>query len=237
MSVEGLLPRRPDRVVFADTKVEPLAIYEAVLQDMNYAQSHGIPFDVVTGGDLRERPSGGVEIPAFTAGLDGKSRGMLRRQCTGKYKIQPIRRHLRSLGLKSVVSWIGITTDEADRMKPSDVRWVVNEWPLIEAGLSREDCAAFLRARGLAVVKSACVFCPYQGAASWARVRRTPVDWARAVEYDQTIRDERPVAGQVFVHRDRVPLAEASVPDLGTMTPLFDPEDMFSDECAGACGV
>ena len=40
----------------------------------------------------------------------------------------------------AVELWLGISTDEAIRMKPSRDRWIQNRYPLIEAGMSRRDC-------------------------------------------------------------------------------------------------
>ena len=42
--------------------------------------------------------------------------------------------------LTAVELWLGISTDEAIRMKPSRDRWIQNRYPLIEAGMSRRDC-------------------------------------------------------------------------------------------------
>ena len=75
--------------------------------------------------------------------------GMIRRQCTGDYKIAPIRRKVRELlgiaGRRSpkapiAEQWIGISLDEVLRMKPSFEPWQINRWPLIEQGMTRLDC-------------------------------------------------------------------------------------------------
>ena len=237
MALDGTLGKRPDRLIFSDTQVEPQAVYDVLHEDKAYAEAAGIPLDIVTAGDLRDRPSGGLEIPAFTLNPETGSKGMLRRQCTGKYKIAPLRRRLRELGYTQVTTWLGITTDEAGRMKPSDVKWCVNEYPLIEAGLSRDDCAAYLARKGLKTAKSACVFCPYRSNYGWAKIRENPADWKMAVEYDRVIRDQRPEGGDLFVHPDRVPLEQASIPDLSTMRALFDDDGGFGNECEGHCGV
>jgi hypothetical protein len=61
--------------------------------------------------------------------------GMIRRQCTNEYKIVPIRRKVRELlgiaGRRSPTAlvaeqWIGISLDEAVRVKPSFEDWQVN---------------------------------------------------------------------------------------------------------------
>jgi hypothetical protein len=233
MAIDGRFPR-PDRVIFADTQAEPQAVYQTAHEDQATCQREGIPFDTVTTGDLSQTPAtGSIFIPAFTR---NGTNGMLRRQCTDRYKITPIRRHLRALGYERVTLWLGITTDESIRMKPSHLKWITNHYPLIERGISRDDCDTYLARKGLAGTKSACVFCPYRSRYGWARVRANPTDWRAAIEYDERLREARPEAGLLYVHPDRVPLREADVPDLASMTSLFD-ADLFGNECEGHCGV
>ncbi|MES0214250.1 hypothetical protein NKL07_02335 [Mesorhizobium sp. C280B] len=71
---------------------------------------------------------------------------MIRRQCTTTSKIEPIRRKLRELaGLTRkgfptypvVHQWLGISMDEAVRMKPSRAAWQLNRFPLIESCMTR----------------------------------------------------------------------------------------------------
>ena len=88
-----------------------------------------------------------VDISVYLKGSEGEADGIGRRQCTDNYKIRPIRRKIREmLGLMkrqrvpagtSVELWLGISTDEAIRMKTSRDTWITNRYPLIEAGMSR----------------------------------------------------------------------------------------------------
>lgn len=94
--------------------------------------------------------------PFFIKNPDG-SRGILTRGCTRDYKINPVRRELRRLlgkGPRGRVSstpivelWIGITTDEVDRIEPSRLPWIENRYPLIEIDWSRRDCERYLERR------------------------------------------------------------------------------------------
>lgn len=65
--------------------------------------------------------------------------GMIRRQCTTMSKIEPIRLKVRELaGLTRkrcptypvVHQWLGISMDEAVRIKPSRAAWQLNRFPL-----------------------------------------------------------------------------------------------------------
>jgi len=110
--------------------------------------------------DLRNVIAGKIKRfgnpPFFVKNPDG-TMGMINRGCTRDYKIRPVRRELRRLlgkGPRGIVSktpivelWIGITTDEADRMEPSRAGWIQNRYPLIEIDWSRQDCVRYLERR------------------------------------------------------------------------------------------
>ena len=75
-----------------------------------------------------------MDIPVYLKGRDGQGDGIGRRQCTTNYKVRPIRHRKRELlGLRprqrvpsgtTVELWLGISTDEAIRMKDSQDRWM-----------------------------------------------------------------------------------------------------------------
>jgi hypothetical protein len=159
--------------------------------------------------------------------LPGEKFGQLLRSCTDKFKIAPIRRHLRSLGATKAELWLGMTTDESVRVKPSPLKWITHRWPLIEKSLSRGDCEAYLSRLGLRVAKSACVFCPYRSDASWLQVKANAHDWEAAIAYDESIRDKRP-GFKTYVHSSRKPLKEVVLKNDGAPS-------LFMDECFGVC--
>jgi hypothetical protein len=170
--------------------------------------------------------------------------GMGRRQCTAHYKLEPIAKKVRALlGLPhprrvpagACVLLVGISTDEADRAKPSRRNYIVNEHPLLDAGMSRADCRTYLRDRQERAPKSACIGCPFHSNDMWRDLRdNAPDEWADAVLLDAAIRDggnARGIRGQQFMHRSCVPLALADL-DRGN-----GPGDLFGNECEGMCGV
>ena len=55
--------------------------------------------------------------------------------------------------------WQGISLEEWQLMRDSDVRYIRNVYPLVEQRMTRRDCITWLLARGLDVPpKSACTF-------------------------------------------------------------------------------
>lgn len=171
--------------------------------------------------------------------------GMIRRQCTGDYKIVPIRRKVRELlgiaGRRSPASpvaeqWIGISLDEALRMKPSSESWQVNRWPLIEEGMTRQDCLRWLKRHDYPLPpKSACVGCPFHSDDHWRHMRDDdPEAWADAVAVDAAIRTGfRGIHGEVYLHRSAVPLDQADLSTAADHGQL----DLWPNECEGMCGV
>jgi hypothetical protein len=121
-------------------------------------------------------------------------------------------------------------------MKPSNVKYITHRWPLIEMGMSRGDCLAWMLAKGYPMPsKSACTFCPYHDEETWSDMKRNdPESWAQACMVDEAIRSG--FAGgkeRLFVHRSRKPLAEVR------LDAAYDrgQTDMFLDECEGMCGL
>jgi hypothetical protein len=237
-----------DAAIFGDTKWEPKRVY--VWLDWLEKQ---LPFPVyrVSAGDLRanvlasKNTTGGrfATVPWFIVNPDG-SRGMGRRQCTREYKLEPIMKKKRELlGFKprqripvgACTTLIGISTDEAMRMKPSTERWSVNSWPLIDLGMSRQDCLTWMQKSGYPTPhKSSCIGCPFHSDAQWREIKADPESWADALEIDTAIREPvRGQRGQQFMHAKRIPLAEV---DLSTAED-HGQVDMFNNECEGMCGV
>lgn len=253
MAAHGEIGPMPDCAIFADTCAEPKAVYE----HLSWLMSGNVlpfPVHVVSAGDLGEEirlnVSGAsrneARPPFFIRNRDG-SKGMLRRQCTQDYKILPIQRKVRELlGLKPrqrwpkepvVEQWIGISLDEAIRMKPAWVPAIVNRWPLVELRLSRWACLAWLERNGYPQPpKSACTFCPFRSDVEWRRLRdESPSAWADAVSIDRVIRlpSRTRKIGEAFLHPSLKPLDEV---DLSTAAERGQP-DLFLNECEGMCGA
>ncbi len=250
MIARGDLPM-VDCAIFADTGAEPQGTYDY----LDWLETQ-LPFPVhrVTAGNLRDVLVGKASWvkgadgrpPFFTINDKGQA-GPLNRQCTRHFKIDIIRKKVRELiGLKArqrgpktpvVEQLIGISLDEAIRMKPSRDSYIVNRWPLIELGFHRYQCIKWLEERQYRVPpKSACTFCPYRDNAGWRDMRdNDPASWADAVEVDRTIRHGMPGMrkSQAFVHRSLKPLDQVDLSTAEDRGQL----NMFLNECEGMCGV
>jgi hypothetical protein len=250
MAARGEIGPMPDCAIFADTGAEPAGVY----RHLDWLEKE-LPFPVhrVSAGNLRDEIMGAMagnnrmdaRPPFFT-----RSGGMLNRQCTHDFKIVPINKKVRELiGLKKgqrgpkepvVEQWIGISCDEAIRMKPSRLSYIKNRWPLIEKDMHRHHCLRWCEERQYPKpAKSACTFCPYTDNARWRDMKTNdPASWAEAIAIDQAIRPgmpgpKRPKGEQWFVHSDCVPLDQVDLSTAEDRGQL----NMFNNECEGMCGV
>jgi 3'-phosphoadenosine 5'-phosphosulfate sulfotransferase (PAPS reductase)/FAD synthetase len=210
-----------DAAIHADTGWERRETYEFARKWTSWLEKLGVP--VVTVRDPSSlvvgQQGGATFIPAFTIGESGK--GALRRQCTNRWKIVPLRqaisRELVARGLKKtpgvVDVLLGISLDEFQRARTADVKYTTNTFPLLDMRMTRQDCLSWLESHGIpSPGKSSCVFCPYHNKAAFQELRETPEDWATAVRVDEAIRYKRPNHIS-FVHPLRIPLREAVVLD------------------------
>jgi hypothetical protein len=246
MAAHGEITPMPDCAIFADTEWEPQNVYRWL--EWLVTQ---LPFPV-----LRVRRSG-LNLGEFaiqTAMEDvprgsippwhlDKPFGMLPIQCSKEFKTRPVQSKIRELiglvprqrGPKEVVvnQWLGISLDEAHRMKTCEMKFVENRYPLIEQRMSRMDCLNWMEQKGYPMPpKSSCVFCPFHADRQWVDMRdNAPDDWQKAVEFDSKIRaGYHGMTGAAYVHPQRVPLDQV----------IFKSDsqpDMFGNECEGMCGV
>ena len=259
MASKGEITPMPVAGIFADTQAEPQSVYDWI----GYLESQlSFPVIRVSKGSLTEaslrhhfRPAPRDKetymrrlIPLFGLMPDGTKTAVIGRKCTSDYKIKPIISELRKRfnikrGQKeqSIVQWIGISMDEIQRMKESDLPWTKHRWPLIEKRMTRGHCLDWMKDNGYpAPPRSACFYCPFHSNAEWRNLRNNdPLHFLKAIEFEQEIKDaydkhEPTLIMDVFLHPSCVPLGEIDFDndeDKGQMT--WD----FNSECEGMCGL
>jgi len=219
---------KPDYAVHADTTHEMEGTYSHAKKWTPWLEEHGIPVVTVQASEKLvgtaqweksyKENSEGILIPAFSVDLGTEDRGQIRRQCTTRWKIAPLRRFARSVmnspSPECVEMWMGISLDEWQRMRTAEVGYVKNVYPLVDRRLSRAYCVAWLEEHGLDIPpKSACTFCPYHNKDYWKRMKQAGgADWDEAVTVDEVIRDKGKGSGkdfQLFIHSSGLPLEEA----------------------------
>ena len=250
MAAAGEITPMPYAAIFADTKAEPASVYEWLdwlemqlpFPLIRVCQGEGLEADALKVRKKRDGSGTWVPsaIPFFSVNSDG-SHGQGPRQCTHDFKLTPLMREAKRImkfQIKDrVIWWIGISIDEAHRMKPSRVDYAQNIWPLIDRRMHRRDCLKWIQEKGFPTPpRSACVFCPYHSDAEWRRLRdKEPEDFARAVRFEREFSEakSKTVSFVPFLHASRVPLDQV---DFSTDEDNGQ-QVMFGNECEGMCGV
>ena len=258
MAAKGEVGPMPTAAIFSDTGAEPESVYKW----LDWLEKQ-IPFPVyrVRKGDLSRDELQMKHskrtfkiykkslIPAFTKHNETGKKGMLMRRCTRDYKINPILKKVREIadvgrGCKTLkaIQWIGISTDEIIRMKPSGVPWSKHRWPLIEdLKMSRQDCLKWWEGKGLPKPpRSACVFCPYHNNTEWARLKADePKEFEKAVAFEKAMQS----ASEKCEVSDSMPYLHSSLQPLDSINfealqgDKRSQLNLFNNECEGMCGV
>lgn len=127
---------------------------------------------------------------------------------------------------------VGISMDEAWRMKPSRVQYIRNSFPLIDRGMTRQDRLRRMEERQYPrPPKSSCIGCPFHSDEQWRAL--TPEEFADAVQVDRAIRHQPGMRAQQFMHRSLLPLDQVDFSTAEERGQL----NLFLNECEGMCGV
>lgn len=247
LSVDGVLPPI-EHAIFADTGWEPRAVYEHLERLEPVLAAAGCTLHRVSRGDIRadaldpghRYASMPVYLKSTGSEANPSGNGIGRRQCTNEYKLTPIKEKVRELlgapvfvdgsgrrrvgrvpGGRHVTNFVGISADEAGRIRPSDVSYMRRVDPLVDllpTPWTRRACETYLADRWPHLVpRSACIGCPYRRNSEWRHMRdNAPDEWADAVEFDHAIRDaahneQAAWRGKLYLHDQRVPLDEADI--------------------------
>jgi len=249
MAAKGELPN-VDCAIFADTGYEPKSVYNYLSLLKKIVK---FPIYQVSKGNIKDDIINSIKnntkfptAPFFTQNAITGKKGMLRRQCTFDYKISVIRKKLRELcnvGYrkrfpkdKYIEQWIGISTDEIQRMKPARDPYILNRHPLIEMNMSRQDCINWMKKNQFPLPeKSACIMCPYHNDAYWHFMKtERPSEFADAVQFDKNIRTgAKNIKDNLFLHRSCKNLDEIEFNKKENDKQL----DMFNNECEGLCSI
>ena len=210
MILDGQLPK-PDLIVMADTSREVSTTFEYMEQVVQPAlKKIGMRVEIA-GHDLAKVDlyayNGDLLLPVFTRQNNGI--GKLPTYCSVEWKKQVVRRWLRKQGVESTDVWIGISTDEAERMKDSGLKWYRHVYPLIElVPINRSKCVSQISNFGWVVPhKSRCYMCPNQSIEAWKQMKQLGNgDFEKAVELENNIRQKDK---DMYLHPMAIPIEQA----------------------------
>ena len=138
-----------DAIIFADTGWEHPLTYEWIKIVQELFPDKFVRIETNMPGDINHHPP----------------------ICTKKYKVEPIRRYLRSIGITNAIKYLGMTIDEENRVHDNSIKWVKHEYPLVRMKMSRKDCQKYLLEHvGFVPLRSGCTICKYHKGIKFEKV-------------------------------------------------------------------
>ena len=241
-----------DAGIFADVGAEPDNVIEwlqwlktKVSYPIYIVQWRNLKEDLinVTQGKYKKIP-----IPFFSLSDENK-KGMARRMCTADYKIKPVTQKIRQLlGLQpgerakkdTVVELLmGISLDEVQRMKVNQIKYIQNQYPLIDMRWSRQKCIDWFEQNyKVTPPRSACTFCPFHNKHEWLRVKENKKEWDDVVKLEKAFHDNKELISKVSGVKDKIFFTRECIPiDQVDFDEKTDQLDLFNNECEGMCGI
>lgn len=158
-----------DLVIFANTGEESIETLKTVNNMKGQCLKDGIEFIEVQSkyGRLVDYYTKNNGIPS-----------LVRRDCTSKFKIAPIRQFYRlyikryadQLKDSKLKQYIGIAWDEASRMTTSDVRYIDYLYPFCDDKINRKGNEEILKQFNFIATKSGCTGCFFQSKLKWVEL-------------------------------------------------------------------
>jgi len=213
-ALEGKYKYKPEFAIFSDTGCEPEYVMTYIDWLKIYVKEK-YDFDIitVTGGnilkDTLDYVAGNKSRVATIPLRLGKSTktvfdeemnsyynievggGLIMRQCTNDYKIAPLRRYLQKVRHTVAVRlWIGISLDEQERQKQSNVNYIEHYYPLVENRIKIDGIIQWFKDNKLPEPgKSACLICPFHSDNYWKVFKKQfPNEFETACKFDDAIR-------------------------------------------------
>jgi hypothetical protein len=238
-NLSGEIGKRVDYAIFSDTGCEPSYVY-SYLKWLRYycLKKFNFKIDVIHPGNLL------IDINNYYLGLSNRyssipayvapSGAPIRRQCTYDYKIRSIRKFSRQLLKgKKLKMWIGISYDEMQRMKISDIQYIENYYPLVEEKIKITDIKNWYPNNNFTEPgKSSCFFCPFHSDKYWFLLKKHHlIDFEKACNVDKIIRNHPKMNGKLYLHKSLKPLSSINFSHVSN---LFSE---MENECEGMCGI
>ena len=241
MSSMGYKLPKADVAIFADPQAEHYKTYDMLEWLLDWKEkNNGIEIIVNKDYNIYEdqlKTPTGVRVPSIPAHTE--EQGILMRQCTETYKINPVKESIRKLHklkpkkrMLETELWLGISLDEIERMKESRMYNIKYFYPLIYHSLSRKDCIDFFKKNNFPVpVKSSCVFCPFHSDKFWKELQKENGSaWKMCIEVDNAIRVKKHLKQKLYLSSRCKPLEDIDFDD--KQLEMFEGYD-----CEGHCGL
>ena len=237
-ALEGEYNHKPDFAIFSDTGCEPKSVNEYLKWLIGYVkEKYNFDIVIVSEGNLMQDTIDYIDgknkrVASLPLRLDCD--GLIMRQCTNDYKIKPLRKHLQSVrNNKKVRLWIGISLDEMQRIRISNVKYIENYYPLIENQIRIDTIVNWYKESGIKEpMKSACLICPFHSDNYWKRFKKVfPKEFEDACKFDDKIRIYPNLKHKAYLSRHLKPLRDINFSYEKSLFPEL------IEECEGLCGL
>lgn len=238
-ALDGKYEIIPDFAIISDTGCEPDYVYSYLDWLESYVKEK-YDFDIVrvTAGDIMSDTiaylNGERQRVANLPLRLGGSGGLIMRQCTNDYKIAPLRKYLQSVrDGRKVRLWIGISLDEIERIRTSNIKYVENYYPLIEKRITIDEIINWFKVNNIREPgKSACLICPFHSDKYWTVFKKQyPNEFEKACKFDDAIRNYPKLQNKTYLSKHLKPLRDIDF----SQSPSLFPE--LVEECEGLCGL
>ena len=191
MVAQGKL--KVDAVVFADTGAERPETYWYM---ENYSkpllEKAGVPLIIVR----NEQPYYQPDLYGFLWRIQNIP-SFQQRRCADHFKIRPIKKWVAK---RDVEMLVGFSLDEAYRSKKPRHLWATESFPLIDIGITAQQCQAIIQNFGWPKpTKSSCFFCQFQTPFEWQWLKNTHLDlFQKALDLEANFHQRRPDMRDTF---------------------------------------
>jgi hypothetical protein len=161
--------------------------------------------------------------------------GLIMRQCTNDYKIRPLRKYLKKIRNEKIVNlWTGISLDEIERIKDSNVKYIKNIYPLIDKRIRISQIIDYFKINNYPEPKkSACLICPFHSDSYWKALKsHYPDEFMKACDFDDAIRIYPNLKRKTYLSKHLIPLRDINFEKQYT----FEFPELI-EECSGICGL
>ena len=238
-ALQGNYKFMPEFAIFSDTGCEPDYVYDYLNWLTDYLKvNYNFEIIKVSEGNLMndtiEYLNGTRKRVASLPLRLANDAGLIMRQCTNDYKIKPLRKYVQKIrNNKKVRLWLGISLDEIERIKTSNVQYIENYYPLIEKRIGIDNIKSWFRQNSIPEPgKSACLICPFHSDNYWKQFKNQfPMEFEKACNFDNSIRIYPNLREKAYLSKHLKPLSEI---DFSIQPDLFSE---LIEECNGLCGL
>ena len=203
---------KPDLAVMVDTGFEKTVTMRYVTEWIKPKLAEaGVNLEIIKTKDYFPEQkildeNGFCNCPMFRMNTETGKGNRLSTCCNEGWKVKVIRKWLNDQGVKRYDSIIGIAADEAYRQRKPSRAFYRNCYPLVELGLTRDDCIdLILRAGWPEPIHSSCIMCGLQSDGEFWHMRyNAQEDFKRACEIEKEIQKTQP---DIYIHHSCKPLS------------------------------